>query len=87
MKKRTKIIACALLLVSFATSAHARWLGNAVSGSSETKNPTAQYQLEVTGTNVRVYEWQPQGNKNVRCVIVAGSTNSSGVSCYNIGNN
>jgi len=84
--KKTMITSA--LLVFGATTAQAGWLGNAamnaVSGSSETKQPTAQYQLEVTGTNVRVYEWQPKGSNNVRCVFVTGSKNSSGVACYRV---
>jgi len=83
-----KILIIAALVMITPMTAQAGWLGNAamnaVSSSSETKKPTAQYQLDVTGTDVRIYEWQPKGNPDVRCVMVAGSENSSGVACYKV---
>ena len=45
------------------------------------KQPTAEYAVEAAGWNLRVYEWVPQDNTNVRCVFAAGSK-KGGVSCY-----
>lgn len=47
-----------------------------------TKEAEVRYKVGVYGYDVRVYEWTPVDNKNVRCVFVAGSENSSGVACY-----
>jgi len=83
-----KKIIFAALLFGFSTQANAGWLGSAVmngmSDANETVKPTAVYMLGVTGVDVRVYEWQPKGDKNTRCVFITGSTNSSGVACYKI---
>jgi len=45
---------------------------------------TEHYKLNVMNFDVRVYEFTPKHNKDVRCVFVAGNENSSGVACYNI---
>jgi hypothetical protein len=44
--------------------------------------PTAKYKLKTYGFDVRVYEWIPKYNPDMRCVFVAGETNSTGVACY-----
>lgn len=49
-----------------------------------TQDSEHRYKVETYGYNVRVYEWTPKDNKNVRCVFVAGSENSSGVACYEV---
>ena len=49
-----------------------------------TVDPTVKYKMDTYGYNVRIYEWAPKDNKDVRCVFVAGNTNSTGVACYNV---
>lgn len=45
--------------------------------------PTAQYLVEAAGWNVRVVEWVPAYNPNVRCMFVGGSK-KGGATCYPI---
>ena len=50
---------------------------------AESKKPSAEYLIETAGWNIRVYEWIPQDNPNVRCMFAAGSQ-KGGVACYSI---
>ena len=77
--KITLIIA-ALLLPQIA---HAGLLSSLRSSNWETK-ATTKYKIDVMNFDVRIYEWTPEENPNVRCVFAAGNQNSSGVSCYTI---
>lgn len=79
MKKILLIIVATLLAVSSASAGV--WDSMATSGWDE-KSPTAKYKLDVYGYDVRIYEWTPKDNPNIRCVFAAGNENSSGVSCY-----
>lgn len=78
------ILATALTLAT--TTANAGWLTNMASDATrdkgEDRKPTAEYNLDTFGNDVRVYEWTPADNKDIRCVFVAGSDNSTGVACY-----
>jgi len=80
-----KIILLAVAVAATITTAHAGWLTSAAMNAattSKTVKPTSVYLLDVTGIDVRIYEWQPKGNTHIRCVLVAGSKNSTGVACY-----
>lgn len=83
-----KIILIVLAIVFVATSVNAGWIGgavnNALSGDGEGTKEGRQYRLSTYGNDVRVYEWTPLENPNVRCVFVAGSENSTGVACYEV---
>lgn len=56
------------------------WDSITTSGWS-TKDTTTKYLLDVKDYDVRVYEWTPADNPNVRMVFVAGNE-SSGVGSY-----
>ena len=75
-----KVIALAALLM--AGTVHAGFFDNAMTNDYPTVDSTAKYKVEVYGYNVRVHEWIPEGNPNVRCMLVTGNKNSSGVACY-----
>ena len=49
-------------------------------GQQELK-PTAEYTVDTAGWNIRVSEWTPVGNPNVRCMF-AGGSKKGGVACY-----
>lgn len=73
------------LLLSIALPANAGILGSLASSSWPTKE-TTRYKLDAYGFDVRVYEWTPEDNKNVRCILAAGNNNSTGVACYEVSN-
>lgn len=79
MKKRLLIGA---LLSTLSLSAYAGLFDQIATGTWKSVEPTTAYKLETYGYNVRVYEWAPKDNPNMRCVFVAGETNSTGVACY-----
>lgn len=79
MKKILLIVVTFLLSASLASAG--MWDSMATS-NWEDKAPTSKYKLDVYGFDVRVYEWAPKDNPNVRCVLIAGNNNSSGVACY-----
>lgn len=79
-----KVLTAVALTVTMTTTAHAGLWDSAVTSGWPTKDVTTKYKLDTYGFDVRVYEWTPRDNKNVRCVFVAGSNNSTGVACYNI---
>lgn len=82
MNKLIKIALLSALLVT--STSHAGLFDSAMTSGWEDKNPSAKYKLDVYGFDVRVYEWIPKDNPNVRCVFVAGNENSSGVACYDV---
>lgn len=77
-----KILVLVLAIALFATPAFAGWLTNQIAGDGEGTKKSVMYKLEAFGNDLRVYEWTPRENPNVRCVFVAGSENSTGVACY-----
>ncbi len=79
MKKQ---LLCGALLGALSLSVHAGLFDQIATGTWKSVEPTAAYKLETYGYNVRVYEWTPKDNPNMRCVFVAGETNSTGVACY-----
>jgi len=50
---------------------------------AQTVKPSSEYLIETAGWNIRVYEWVPADNPNVRCMFAAGSQ-KGGVACYSI---
>ena len=64
-------------------NSHAGFLSG-VSTSGWDTTESDHYKLEVNGFDLRVYEWTPNDNPNVRCVFVSGNTNSTGVACYEV---
>lgn len=77
-----KCIAAALLSASVALPANAGMFDSIATSGWDEKRAKSKYKLDVYGYDVRVYEWTPKDNKNVRCVLIAGNENSSGVACY-----
>jgi len=50
---------------------------------AQTIKPSSEYLIETAGWNIRVYEWIPADNPNIRCMFAAGSK-KGGVACYSI---
>lgn len=50
--------------------------------SKDKIEPKSEYLLKTYGHPVRVYEWEPDFNKDWVCVFMAGNTNSTGSACY-----
>ncbi|CAC9590753.1 hypothetical protein [uncultured Gammaproteobacteria bacterium] len=71
----------AVFLLSF--SAQAGLWEKMTTMGAETVKPSAEYLIETAGWNIRVYEWIPADNPNVRCMFAAGSQ-KGGVACYSI---
>lgn len=81
-----KIATLAIVLASmFTSTAQAGWVDSLTTSNWPTQKPTTKYKLDSHGWDVRIYEWTPKDNPNVRCVFVAGNQNSSGVACYDVG--
>ena len=88
---KNKMLSTAVLMASLSViasgtmylskSANAGLLDSLMTSDLKVKSTDAKYALSVYGYNARVYEWTPEGNKNVTCVLVA-SNKSSGVACY-----
>lgn len=49
----------------------------------DTKPNSATYNVDAAGWDVRVIEWTPESNPNIRCMFVAG-TAKAGSACYPI---
>lgn len=83
MRKTKVLLAGAMAAVMLGTSVtHAGLWDSAVTSTWPTVEDVRKYKLSTHGYDVRVYEWAPADNKNVRCVFVAGNENSTGVACY-----
>lgn len=79
-----KVLCAVALAAGMTASAHAGLFDSAATSGWPTIENVKRYKVSTYGYDVRVYEWTPSDNKNVRCVFVAGSENSSGVACYPI---
>ena len=75
------ILAATLFLVS--TSASAGLWEKVTTLGQETKQNTAAYTVEAAGWNIRVVEWIPAGNPDVRCMFGGGSK-KGGIACYSV---
>lgn len=73
-----------LSLLAITSTAYAGLFDSVATSGWDDKETTAKYKLKTYGFDVRVYEWVPKDNSNVRCVFVAGNTNSTGVACYKV---
>lgn len=80
--KRILIAGVATAMLMGASVAQAGLFDSAATSGWPTKEDVRKYKVSTYGYDVRVYEWTPLDNKNVRCVFVAGNENSSGASCY-----
>jgi len=76
-----RVITTAIALTMLATTAHAGLLSSARTMTWDTKH-SSHYLLSTMNFDVRVYEYTPSNNKNIRCVFFAGNRNSSGAACY-----
>lgn len=86
MKKVVVIAGAVLISVLGASVAQAGLFDSAATSGWPTIENVTKYKVSTYGYDVRVYEWTPKDNKNVRCVFVAGNENSSGVACYPVKN-
>jgi len=82
--KKVLLASSLVLALTLATSANAGLWEKASTFLDRVVNPTANYNVEASGWNIRVVEWIPEGNKNIRCVF-AGGSKKGGVACYPIG--
>jgi len=69
--------------ISYVSTAEAGMFHSLMTNDWETVG-TKHYKIEAYGYDVRVYEWTPKENPDVRCVFTAGHENSSGTACYKI---
>lgn len=76
------ILSCGIVFEDANAGLLTNVLSDATREKGEDRYPTAEYNLDTYGLDVRVYEWAPADNPNIRCVFVAGSENSTGVACY-----
>jgi len=84
--KNSKLALALAVAISATISlpSHAGLFDSVVTSGWGERPIAAKYKIDTHGFNVRVYEWTPKYNKDVRCVFVAGSENSSGNACYNV---
>jgi len=74
-----KLIFLILVLTSHSVNA-GLWEKVTTLGNKEVK-VTGQYNVPAPGWDLRVVEWAPKENKNVRCLF-AGGSKKGGVACY-----
>ena len=79
-----KIIVMLVVFLMISAPAFAGLFSSLATDDWPTENVRSKYKLSTYGYDVRVYEWTPKDNKNVRCVFVAGNENSSGTACYEV---
>lgn len=84
MKVSTLILSLLLGLSLFTCSAPsmAGLFGTMAASDWPVKKVSGKYKLETYGYDARAYEWTPKHNKKVSCVLIAGSSSSTGVACY-----
>lgn len=78
------LVVMVVILAFYSQKSEAGLFDSAMTSGWEDRKNDHKYKLESYGFDVRVYEWTPKDNKNVRCVFVAGNENSSGVACYDV---
>ena len=74
-----KLLLSTLLLLPLSASA-GMWTKLSTMGDEVIK-PTNTYNVEAAGWNLRVVEWVPKNNPNMRCVF-AGGSKKGGIACY-----
>jgi len=79
---KTKLITFLITLVLSLSTQAGLWEKMTTMGAKTVK-PSSEYLIETAGWNIRVYEWIPADNPNVRCMFAAGSK-KGGVACYSI---
>lgn len=77
------VIGSVITAAALVGSAQAGLFDSVMTSGWTDKETTSKYQMEVYGFDVRVYEWIPSENPNVRMVFLAGKS-SSGVGSYTI---
>lgn len=71
------------VLLAISTSANALEWSRLATMGNKTIKPVAQYDVDTAGFDLRVYEFTPSGNPNVRCVY-ANASKAAGMSCYEV---
>ena len=77
-----KLLLLSMMLLPLSASA-GMWEKLSTIGDEVIK-PTNTYNVEASGWNLRVVEWTPKNNPNVRCMF-AGGSKKGGVACYPVG--
>ena len=72
-----KLLLLALLIPLSASAG----LWDSVSGAFKKTIEPVAYAVAASGSNIRVYEWELQGNPNVTCVYIATETDARS-HCY-----
>lgn len=70
-----------IMLLALPLSAQAGMWEKLSTMGQATKKNTAAYTVEAAGWNIRVVEWIPQHNPNIRCMFGGGSA-KGGIACY-----
>lgn len=79
--KRTLLLTSLALSLSLSATAEAGLWEKMTTLDQETVKSTSSYLVEASGWDVRVVEWTPKENPNVRCMFVGGSK-KGGATCY-----
>ena len=84
--KAMAVVMMSVAILSITSLAHAG-LWTTVSGMNmKTIEPEAVYAVEAAGNNLRVYEWTPSGNSEIRCMFVSGEAKGGAIHCYPLNN-
>lgn len=81
-----KVIIGIGLVVGMVSTAQAGMWNRLSNMNNEKIETTAEYQLETSGWNIRIYEWVPKHNKNIRCMFATGER-KGGITCYPVESN
>jgi len=77
--KKLLLIGAVLALIPLTASA-GMWTKLSTIGDEVIK-PTYEYNVETAGWNVRIVEWIPKDNPDMRCMFGGGSK-KGGIACY-----
>lgn len=81
--KKYLLALSAVLAVSYYPLASAGMWEKASTFLDKVVNNSSNYNVESAGWNLRVVEWIPAENPNVRCLF-AGGSKKGGVACYEV---
>lgn len=80
------LVISAIVLVVLATTPARADLWTLLKNAELTpKTPTSVYRVETQGLDVRVYEFKPEGNPNMTCLMAWGQTHPAGLQCFEDG--
>mgnify|MGYP001154969070 CR=1 FL=1 len=71
----------AAIATVIATSANAGLFDSVATKNWDTK-ATEKYKIEAYGYDMRIYEWNPEGNPNITCITGFSEVGSIGLQCF-----